>query len=71
MKKNSRSRWGNKFGMMLLPIYYHKNGSDPLQYLKRAKMMIDRKKLSLEAYLSYKIGYSVMKCFGAKVSFAC
>ncbi|KAI3716030.1 hypothetical protein L6452_23072 [Arctium lappa] len=68
MKKNSRSRWGNKFGMMLLPIYYHKNGSDPLEYLKRAKKMIDRKKLSLEAFLSYQIGYFVMKCFGAKIA---
>ncbi|GKA66575.1 retrovirus-related pol polyprotein LINE-1 [Tanacetum coccineum] len=66
MKNKSGSRWGNKFGMMLLPIYYHKNGSDPLQYLKRAKTMIDRKKLSLEAYLSYKIGYFVMKVLGAK-----
>ncbi|XP_071691735.1 wax ester synthase/diacylglycerol acyltransferase 11-like [Rutidosis leptorrhynchoides] len=66
MKKNSGSRWGNKFGMMLLPIYYSKNGSDPLQYLKRSKMMIDKKKLSLEAFLSYKIGYFTLKCFGAK-----
>nr|GEU32659.1 O-acyltransferase WSD1-like [Tanacetum cinerariifolium] len=66
MKNKSGSRWGNKFGMMLLPIYYHKNGSDPLQYLKRAKTMIDRKKLSLEAYLSYKIGYFVMKVLGAQ-----
>nr|XP_043623225.1 wax ester synthase/diacylglycerol acyltransferase 4-like [Erigeron canadensis] len=66
MKGKSRSRWGNKFGMMLLPVYYHKKSSDPLQYLKRAKMMIDRKKLSLEAFLSYKIGYIIMKCFGAK-----
>ncbi|XP_076954803.1 wax ester synthase/diacylglycerol acyltransferase 11-like [Bidens hawaiensis] len=66
MKKNSGSRWGNKFGMMLLPIYYHGSGSDPLQYLKRAKIMIDNKKLSLEAFLSYKIGYFVMRCLGAK-----
>ncbi|CAI9260070.1 unnamed protein product [Lactuca saligna] len=66
MKSDSKSRWGNKFGMMLLPIYYHTNGSDPLQYLKRAKMMIDRKKLSLEAFLSYKIGYFIMRCLGPK-----
>ncbi|XP_076949084.1 wax ester synthase/diacylglycerol acyltransferase 11-like [Bidens hawaiensis] len=69
MKKNSGSRWGNKFGMMLLPVYFHGSGSDPLQYLKRAKIMIDNKKLSLEAFLSYKIGYFVMRCLGAK--FAC
>ncbi|PWA68522.1 O-acyltransferase, WSD1 domain-containing protein [Artemisia annua] len=67
MKNKSGSRWGNKFGMMLLPTYYHKGGSDPLQYLKKAKTMIDRKKLSLEAYFSYKIGYFVMKVLGAKV----
>ncbi|KAL4555787.1 hypothetical protein LXL04_038415 [Taraxacum kok-saghyz] len=66
MKKNSGSGWGNKFGIMLLPIYYHKNGSDPLQYLKRAKMMIDRKKLSLEAFLSYHIGHFVMNTLGPK-----
>ncbi|KAI3774723.1 hypothetical protein L1987_49283 [Smallanthus sonchifolius] len=66
MKKNSGSRWGNKFGMMLLPIYYHGSGSDPLHYMKRTKIMIDNKKLSLEAFLSYKIGYLVMKCLGPK-----
>ncbi|KAL8188891.1 hypothetical protein R6Q57_029411 [Mikania cordata] len=68
MKKNSKSRWGNKFGMILLPIYYHASGSDPLHYIKRSKTMIDNKKLSLEALLSYKIGYFVMKCFGAKAT---
>ncbi|CAH1426025.1 unnamed protein product [Lactuca virosa] len=66
MKSGSKSRWGNKFALMLLPIYYHTNGSDPLQYLKRAKMMIDRKKFSLEAFLSYKIGCFIMKCLGPK-----
>lgn len=66
MASKSGTRWGNKFGMLLLPVYYHKGGCDPLQYLKTAKTMIDRKKLSLEAYFSYKIGYTVMKLLGAK-----
>nr|GEX96022.1 O-acyltransferase WSD1-like [Tanacetum cinerariifolium] len=66
MKKNSKSKWGNKFGMMLLPVYYHKKGSDPLQYLKRAKTMIDKKKLSCEAFLVYKIAYFVAKILGGK-----
>nr|GEZ00207.1 F-box/FBD/LRR-repeat protein At1g13570-like [Tanacetum cinerariifolium] len=30
MKKNTRSGWGNKFSIMLLPVYYHKDDSDPL-----------------------------------------
>lgn len=68
MKKNTGSGWGNKIGIMLLPVYYHKKCSDPLEYLKRAKLMIDRKKLSLEALLSHQIGYFVMKYFGAKVA---
>lgn len=68
MKDNSGSRWGNKFGMILLPVYYHKSGADhPLQYLKKAKAMIDRKKKSLEAHFSYKIGYLVMTYLGSKV----
>ncbi|KAI7729413.1 hypothetical protein M8C21_010251 [Ambrosia artemisiifolia] len=69
MKKNAGATgWGNKVGIVLLPVYYHRNRSDPLQYLKRAKMMMDRKKLSMEAVLSHQIGYFVMKYFGAKVA---
>ncbi|XP_022018442.1 O-acyltransferase WSD1 isoform X1 [Helianthus annuus] len=69
MKKNAGTAgWGNKVGIVLLPVYYHRNRSDPLQYLKRAKMMMDRKKLSMEAFLSHQIGYFVMKYFGAKVA---
>lgn len=66
---NKGTRWGNKFGTLLLPVYYHRNDSDPLQYLKRAKVMIDRKKLSLEGYFSYKVGYFVMSYLGSTVSF--
>ncbi|KAK3018577.1 hypothetical protein RJ639_004302 [Escallonia herrerae] len=66
MKSNSPTRWGNKFGMLLLPVHYHRSHSDPLQYVKRAKAMIDRKKLSLEAHFSYGIGNFVMSCFGSK-----
>lgn len=67
MKDNSGSRWGNKFGMALLPVYYH-TYADPLQYLKRAKVMIDRKKQSLESHFSYKIGYLVMTYLGSKLA---
>ncbi|KAK7253201.1 hypothetical protein RIF29_37727 [Crotalaria pallida] len=67
MKSNSGARWGNKFGMILLPIYYHRSSnSDPLEYLKRAKAMIDRKKQSLEAHFSYKVGDLVMSTLGPK-----
>ncbi|KAH7833167.1 hypothetical protein Vadar_003628 [Vaccinium darrowii] len=68
MRGNSGIRWGNKFGMLLLPVYYHHSGADPLQYVKTAKKMIDLKKQSLEAHFSYNIGYLVMSTFGAKVA---
>ncbi|XP_022745995.1 O-acyltransferase WSD1-like isoform X2 [Durio zibethinus] len=63
---NSEARLGNKFGVILLPVYYHKGGNNPLEYLKRAKTMIDRKKHSLEAYFSYRIGDLVMSMLGPK-----
>ncbi|XWS39933.1 hypothetical protein CRYUN_Cryun18bG0097100 [Craigia yunnanensis] len=69
MMRNSEARWGNKFGVMLLPVYYHKGGNTPLEYLKRAKVMVDRKKHSLEAYFSYRIGDLVMSLLGPK--YAC
>lgn len=65
---DSKAKWGNKFGAMLLPVYYHKAGADPLNYLKRSKAMLDRKKQSLEAPFSYFIGDFVMSCFGPKVA---
>lgn len=68
MNSESGTRWGNKFGMLLLPVFYHRSSSDPLSFVRRAKAMIDKKKLSLEAPLSYKIGNLVMSVFGAKVA---
>ncbi|CAA0830938.1 O-acyltransferase (WSD1-like) family protein [Striga hermonthica] len=68
MDSKSGIRWGNKFGMLLLPIYYHRGGSDPIQFVRRAKAMIDKKKLSLEAPFSYRVGDLVMSLFGAKIA---
>lgn len=67
MKRNASSRWGNKFGILLLPVYYRRGTNDPLQYVRQAKVMIDRKKRSFEAHFSYKIGDLVMSLFGPKV----
>ncbi|KAF5182857.1 O-acyltransferase wsd1-like, partial [Thalictrum thalictroides] len=68
MKNKSSSRWGNQFGFIQLPLYYHKDINDPLQYVKRTKAMLDRKKLSLEAYFTYRIGKLVMSLLGPKVA---
>ncbi|KDP25010.1 hypothetical protein JCGZ_23993 [Jatropha curcas] len=68
MKSNSASRWGNKFGFLLLPVHYH-HKMEPLQYVKRAKTMIDRKKQTLEAHFTYRIGDLVMSWLGSKVAY--
>ncbi|EOX98296.1 O-acyltransferase family protein, putative isoform 1 [Theobroma cacao] len=69
MKGAAEARWGNKFGLILLPVYFKKAGNNPLEYVKRAKRMVDRKKHSLEAYFSYRIGDLVMSLLGSK--YAC
>ncbi|KAK9942053.1 hypothetical protein M0R45_007742 [Rubus argutus] len=70
MKSKSGASWGNQFGMLLLPIYYHnsKSNGDPLAYLKRSKVMIDKKKQSLEGHFSYRIGLFVMTYLGPKIA---
>ncbi|XP_051132941.1 wax ester synthase/diacylglycerol acyltransferase 5-like isoform X2 [Andrographis paniculata] len=68
MNRTSGSRWGNKFGMLLLPVYYYHDNSDPMGFVRRGKAMIDKKKLSFEAPLSYYIGFLIMSIFGPKVA---
>lgn len=69
MNSDSGTGWGNKFGIILLPVYYHRDDSDPLQFVKRSKAMIDKKKLSLEAPFSYKLMDLVISVLGPKVNF--
>ncbi|KAI3897837.1 hypothetical protein MKW92_008507 [Papaver armeniacum] len=64
------SWWGNKIGYILLPIYPHKNvGNNPLRYVMNAKEMLDKKKLSLEAYMVHEISTSTMSLLGPKVTY--
>lgn len=67
MKGNRGSRWGNKLGILLLPVNYYKKTLDPLQYVERTKKMLDRKKRTFEAHFSYGIGKLVMSFLGPKV----
>ncbi|KGN43919.1 O-acyltransferase WSD1 [Cucumis sativus] len=68
MKGNKGSRWGNKLGILLLPVNYYTKALDPLQYVKRTKKMLDRKKRTFEAHFSYGIGKLVMSFLGPKVA---
>ncbi|KAK4437900.1 O-acyltransferase WSD1 [Sesamum alatum] len=68
MDSDSGTPWGNKFGIILLPVYYHRDSSDPLQFVRRAKAMIDTKKLSLEAPLSHTLLDWITSLFGPKLT---
>ncbi|KAK1274710.1 hypothetical protein QJS04_geneDACA001559 [Acorus gramineus] len=68
MKNKTKTRWGNQFGYILLPMYLKKE-NDPLEHVRRTKVMVDKKKLSLEAPFSYRLGALVMSLLGPKVNF--
>lgn len=68
MNSHVGTRHGNRFGMILFPVCYYSNYSDPLQFVRRAKAMIDKKKLSLEAIISYIVSFLVTCLFGAKLT---
>ena len=69
MEEGSKAKWGNRFGIILLPIHCHTKDVDPLNYVKRAKAMVDKKKQSLEAHFSYNIGRLIMSLLGPKVRY--
>ncbi|XP_010445768.1 PREDICTED: O-acyltransferase WSD1-like [Camelina sativa] len=67
MAKKSKCRWGNLFGYILLPFSVGLE-TDPLEYVRRAKATIDRKKHSLEAVFSMAFFKLILKVLGLKAS---
>lgn len=56
----------NQLGYIILPfkIAVHK---DPLEYVRMAKKIIDRKKSSLEAMFTHMLAEVIIKTLGVKV----
>ncbi|KAK3404010.1 hypothetical protein EUGRSUZ_K00371 [Eucalyptus grandis] len=69
MIKNSKCKWGNWIGYILIPFSIGSE-DDPLEYVHKAKATIDRKKLSLEAIITFVCAELVLKLFGVKVASA-
>lgn len=67
MDKGSKCRWGNMIGYIVFPFSISLR-KDPLEHLGTAKRIIDRKKNSLEAALTFIVGKLMIKAFGVKVS---
>ncbi|CAH2079604.1 unnamed protein product [Thlaspi arvense] len=65
MTKGSKCRWGNFIGAIIFPLWI-KSENDPLEYIRRAKTTMDRKKISLEAFIFYGIIKFTLKFFGGK-----
>ncbi|KAI7731651.1 hypothetical protein M8C21_020330 [Ambrosia artemisiifolia] len=65
MKSGTLGRWGNQIGYVLLPFPIGLR-SNPLDYVKEAKAVIDRKKVSLEPLFAYFVANLVLKLFGIK-----
>ncbi|XP_055827792.1 wax ester synthase/diacylglycerol acyltransferase 5-like isoform X2 [Solanum dulcamara] len=67
MEKKSKAKWGNKIGYVLtrIPISLPDN---PLDYIRQAKTIIDRKKLSLESRFSFSTAKLTQDIFGSKVA---
>ncbi|KAI8017888.1 O-acyltransferase WSD1 [Camellia lanceoleosa] len=67
MEKGNPVRWGNNIGYVLFPF---KIGfrEDPLDYVREAKVAIDRKKSSLEPFWVAFLSTNLIKFFGNKVA---
>ncbi|KAM3681970.1 hypothetical protein ACB098_12G037100 [Castanea mollissima] len=65
MEKGSKTRWGNLIGYILLPFTIALQ-DDPLDYVRKAKATIDRKKCSLESICTFSGAVLILRTFGVK-----
>ncbi|KAG0541491.1 hypothetical protein BDA96_02G021100 [Sorghum bicolor] len=63
--KSNAVRWGNRLGYIILPFHLAMH-DDPLEYVRKAKQVIDRKKNSLEVLVVHLSIEIVFKVFGPK-----
>lgn len=66
MAKNSKAKWGNLLGYLLLPFNIALQ-DDPLDYVRQAKAIMDRKKHSYEAPCTYLCARLLQKVVGDEV----
>ncbi|KAL8113212.1 wax ester synthase/diacylglycerol acyltransferase 11-like [Apium graveolens] len=69
MEKGSKVKWGNRFSFVLVPITIALL-DDPLDYVRKAKAIVDRKKLSFEAIFYYFLGRVLLNLFGLEITSA-
>uniref|UniRef100_J3L4H2 O-acyltransferase WSD1 C-terminal domain-containing protein n=1 Tax=Oryza brachyantha TaxID=4533 RepID=J3L4H2_ORYBR len=62
-------KWGNALGFIILPFFIGMH-SDPLDYVRKAKKVVDRKKSSLEVVFTHLSAEVILKLFGLKAAAA-
>ncbi|XP_066381087.1 wax ester synthase/diacylglycerol acyltransferase 5-like [Miscanthus floridulus] len=65
--KESDVKWGNELGFIILPFHIALH-DDPLQYVRKAKKVVDRKKSSLEVVFTHLAADVILKIFGLKAA---
>ncbi|KAK1698250.1 hypothetical protein QYE76_014947 [Lolium multiflorum] len=65
--KSNEVKWGNQLGYIILPFHIAMY-EDPLEYVRKAKKMVDRKKSSLEVVFTHMLGEVIIKTFGVKAA---
>ncbi|KAJ1285570.1 hypothetical protein BS78_03G289500 [Paspalum vaginatum] len=65
--KESDVKWGNELGFIILPFHIGLH-DDPLQYVRKAKKIVDRKKSSLEVVFTHLTAEVILKIFGLKAA---
>ncbi|TKW30278.1 hypothetical protein SEVIR_2G025500v4 [Setaria viridis] len=63
--KSNAVRWGNQLGYIILPFHLAMH-DDPLEYVRKAKQIIDRKKSSLEVVIIHMAVEIIYKILGPK-----
>lgn len=64
--KDNGAKWGNRLGFIILPFHIAMH-DDPLEYVRKAKKTVDRKKCSLEVIFTHAVAETVLQVFGIKV----
>ncbi|XP_078438324.1 wax ester synthase/diacylglycerol acyltransferase 2-like isoform X2 [Wolffia australiana] len=67
IRQGKKIEWGNKIGYFTLPIVVEKNVNDPLDYVRKAKDLIDKRKTSSEDQYSHGANELVTKTFGMEL----
>ncbi|XP_078439576.1 wax ester synthase/diacylglycerol acyltransferase 5-like [Wolffia australiana] len=65
IREKEKIPWGNKCGLFLLPVRLE-NTDDPLKFVRTAKCMIDKRKMSFEAIYTGNVGNLITKLIGTE-----